>query len=180
MLLPQFLGLEIPQDSHLLTEREFINPLSVIIDSGFTAENRSHKIEVGSETIERIFQNTKSHSEKTRTWSIVSLFSLWKLGVLSENRAKEFGELIWADGYRGGLPEHRGFHKFAFLDLPIPEGIDARGKFKKYLLETSLPIIGDTHKGVSLAGGNFPIIADLLGSAKCIEWTRLGDSRTLG
>jgi hypothetical protein len=169
--LPRFLGLEIPQDSHPLIEAEFINPLSVIIDSEFTAKNRRRHIVVASETIERLFQNVKSQSEKTREWSIVSLFSLKKIGVLGENEIREFGELIWADDSHDGLPSDRGFYKFAFLDLPFPEGIDARGRFKKYLLETPLPIIGDTHKGVSLAGGNFPIIADLLGSANNIQWS---------
>jgi hypothetical protein len=169
--VPRFLKLEIPQETHPLIERQFINPLSFFFDPEYTSEDRIHKIAVERATIERLFQNTAGQSEKTRTWSIVSLYALMQLGVLDEKQGKKFGELIWVGNSGDRLLEHSGLYKFASLDLPIPEGIDARGRFKKYLIETPLPVIGDSHKGVSLAGGNFPIIADLLGSAEYLEWT---------
>jgi hypothetical protein len=169
--VPRFLKLEIPQETHPLIERQFINPLSFFFDSEYASKDRTHKIAVEPATIERLFQNIAAQSEKTRTWSIVSLFALKQLGVLDEKQWEKFGELIWAGDFGDKLLEHSGLYKFASLDLPIPEGIDARGRFKKYLIETPLPVIGDSHKGVSLAGGNFPIIADLLGSVEYLEWT---------
>jgi hypothetical protein len=172
--IPRFLTLAIPQETHPMIENQFINPMSAILDSEYTFKGKRHQIVVEHSAVERLLANATDQNEKTRAWFIASLFALKELAVLDEKQDKELGKLIWADA-SDRLPEHSGFFKFAFLDLTIPEGVDAQGMFKKYLFETPLPVIGDIRKGVSLAGGNFPIIADLLGSAKYLEWT---DSET--
>ena len=169
--IPRFLELGIPQDENILIENQFINPLSLVLDSEYAAKNKKHHIMLEPETIEKLFQNAASQIGKTRTWSILSLFVLQRLDALDEEQRKRFGELVWANDSDNRLPKCDGLYSFAFLDVSIPEGIDAKGRFKKYLLETALPIIGGSHKEVSLAGGHFPIIADLIGSAKCLEWT---------
>jgi hypothetical protein len=169
--IPRFLEFEIPQDEDILIEKQFINPLSVVLDSEYAAEGRKHHIVIEPKTIEKLFQNAASQIEKTRTWSILSLFVLQRLDVLDEQQKKRFGKLVWVDDSGNKVPKCDELYSFAFLELPIPEGIDAKGRFKKYILDTPFPIIGDKHKAVSLAGGNFPIIGDILGLTKYLAWT---------
>ncbi len=169
--IPRFLQLEIPQGDHPLIEKEFINPLSLVLDSKYAAQGRKHHIVIGHTTIEELFQNALSQIEKTRTWSIFSLFVLQSIDALDEEQKKRFGKLVWVDDFDNKLPKCDGLYSFAFLELPIPESIDAKGNFKKYILDTPFPIIGNKHKEVSLAGGNFPIIGDILGSAEYLDWT---------
>lgn len=169
--IPRLLEFEMPQGDHPLIEEEFSNPLLLILDSEYIGVNRKHHIVIEQKTIDKLFQNAISLVEKTRTWSILSLFVLQRLDALNEEQKKRFGKLVWADDFNSKLPKCGGLYSFAFLEVSIPEGIDAKERFKKYILETALPIIGDTHNGVSLAGGEFPIIADIIGSAKWLVWT---------
>jgi hypothetical protein len=168
--VPRFLKLEVPQETHPWIEREFVNPFSFFFNSEYMSEGRKHKIEAEPSAIERLFINAEGQNGILQSWSFVSLFAMKELGVFDENQKKKFGELVWTRNTDDLLPTQNGFNRFAFLGLVIPVGIDARGKFMKYLLDTPLPVIGDMHKGVSLAGGKFPIIADLLGSVEYLEW----------
>lgn len=168
--VPRFLNLEILREPHPLLERQFINPLQLFFNLDYFSEDKNHQIAIEPETIERLFQNAVDQNETTQVWSIESLMALNELGGLDEKQKNKLGELIWS-GNPDRLPEHGSFFKFAFLALPIPEGIDAQGNFKRYLLEAPLPILGDPQKGVTLTQGDLPIIADLLGSAKYLDWT---------
>jgi len=176
--IPRFLELEIPQETNPLVEDQFINPLLLVFNSEYMGEGKSHNICVKKETIEELFQNATNQSEKTRTWSIISLLSLHRLGVLNEEQKSRFGKLVWTESLGEQVPECAGLRNFVFLGLTIPKGVDAPARFKQYLLQSPLPVIGNTHKGISITRGDSPIIADFLGSARLLDWT-VSDARTL-
>jgi hypothetical protein len=169
--IPRFLSFERPDEEDFRNEREFINPMAIVIDSNYAHSKDAKSILVADEVIEKLLQDATSSAEKQRNWVITSLFTLFELDTLTDAQRSRFSALVWEKATEGILPEYGGIFRFPFLELLSPENVDARSLFKKYILGEKLPIVGEKKNGVTITYGDSPVLSEILGSAQYLEWS---------
>lgn len=163
-LVPELLKIPYPEGLSLIAKSEFRNPFMLL--------NLHHKPECGGPTLEiqpRFIDNLLEQSAlddpDRRRWAISSLVTLYRLQLLSADQSKKLAVAIWCrtdQQYR--LPDHTDFYKFAFLDIPHPEGVDPCKLFKNYVRCTPFPNQKGQQGDVGITGGNIPLVYEIIGA----------------
>ena len=160
-LVPDFLKIPFPEDLNLIVKDEFLNPF-LLLEINQKPEC-APALEIQPELVDHLFRQTASDNADRRRWAITSLVTLHKLQLLDDKQNKKLAEAIWRVTDQYGLPDDTDFYKFAFLSLPHPENIDPAQLFKNYVKNTPFPI-QKNNKGVSMTGGNIPLVHEIIGA----------------
>lgn len=171
-LIPTLLKIPIPDDLSLIVKDEFWNPF-LLLDVDKQPES-APDFEIQPGLVFDLLRESVSDNAGRRRWAISSLIALHNLQLLDNDQTKELGDAIWQIVDGNNLPAHTDYYKFAFLQLPHPEGIDPSSLFKSYVRATSFPIQKSRQKtGISLTGGNIPLVSEIIRASNTVEnlWT---------
>jgi len=167
-LIPKFVEFPYPADLNLTTEREFINPFTLIDTEKNDA--RFGKIKLNPSSIETLFSLASTDDNLKRQWGTLSLISLYKLQLLSKSEIVKLGKTIWSQIDDSGFPKNTQYYKFAFMGLPYPD-IDLSARIKSYIENTNFPIQADKKsKSISITGGHIPLCNEIIGANKYVTW----------
>ncbi|MDY6951323.1 MAG: anti-phage defense-associated sirtuin Dsr2 [Thermodesulfobacteriota bacterium] len=154
-----------------MTATELVNPFRCLSISK-DAVAKIPEPELDGTRIDSLLESTNSESAGPRRWASFVLVRLYELGLLVGDQVRRLGEALWSRTDDLGLPTDTDFHRFAFLNLPHPEGIDPVPLLKEYIQKTPLPIQKQKPGGgVQITGGAVPMCKELAGSSATIQWT---------
>jgi hypothetical protein len=170
MAIPKLLEFPVLEILDPRAKDEFHNPFIFLkIDNAFSIA--CERLVLDESRINNLFEQGRSENHEKRKWAIFTLIQLHHLGLLRDDGGR-LGEVLWAQRDDYGFPAHTSYYKFAFFDLPHPDGVEMVPLFKKYLQETSFPIQKNKNSsGVAITGGDFPIYYEIVGSSRFIKWT---------
>jgi hypothetical protein len=171
-IIPTLLGFPVLSELNLLEQREYINPF-LFTEYGDTKVNGEIELsELDSDKILELFECASSSVQAERGWALLSLITLYKLGIMDEEFVPKLTEVIWAQRDSTGFPANTDYYRFAFFECPIPQDVDLKKLFKDYVLEASWPIqANEAGSGVSFTGGDIRICTEILGARKYISWS---------
>ena len=169
-LIPVLLEFPLIYNTRTSYEDSYVDPLIYLnikkIIKGGLVYTKSQG--VNSNIFDDILSFAKQKDEQ-RHKAIYRLNILIDLNLLSNNQKNRFGDVLWSQTDEiTGLPKDTDIYNYIFLELPHPKTINPKELFKKYILETQLPL----HKenGVSMTSGNIPLLLDIIYSKKFIQW----------
>lgn len=74
-------------------------------------------------TLQRLLAQAETSNFERRA-ALVRLAALFRLGLLSPEHQQALAQTLWRDRDDQGLPQSTPFHRFAFLTLPHPPGVE--------------------------------------------------------
>lgn len=172
-LVPALLKIPFPENLNLIVKDEFPNPF-LLLDINQKPKCSTQPLEIQSVLVDNLLQQAALDDPDRRRWAISSLVVLHELELLDAEQSKKLAEVLWRKTDQYCLPKDTDFHKFVFLSLPHPEDVDPSCLFKAYVKATPFPIQkAKQEKGVSIRGGNTPIVQEIIGANSIGEsiWT---------
>ena len=125
------------------------------------------KVHIENAIVTQLLETAKSKDSEQRKRAIYRLKTLYNLGLLKEEKVKEFGQVVWSNtDPKTCFPQNTSFYKFAFLNtLPHPTNISPVSLFKDYISKEKFPIQGSKQE-ISITNGDIPFCHELLGATK--------------
>lgn len=170
-MVPDLLKIPFPEDLNLIVKDEFLNPFLFLEINKKPECASTLKIQPGQ--VDHLFRQTTFDNADRRRWAITSLVTLYKLKLLDDDQSKNLAEAVWRITDQHGLPDGTDFYKFVFLRLPHPEHVDPVQIFKSYVKSKPFPIQNKQHRGISIAGGDIPLVHEIVGAKNNVKdiWT---------
>ncbi len=171
-LLPKLIDIPYPENTNILLEEEFQNPLLYL---RITDEviNSYQKLELDKKQITYFFDLASSQEDLKRKWGISTLCKLYEFDLLSGDQSVELGSVLWSKTDEDAFPSNTQFHKFAFLDLPHPDTVYPSALIKKYISETDFPVhASQKDQGLPMTQGYIPLVTEILGASQYIDWSK--------
>ena len=162
-LVPDLLKIPFPEALNLIVKDDFLNPF-LLLEINQKPEC-SPSLEIQPELVDNLFRQAGLDNSERRRWAITSLVRLHELQLLVDSQSQKLAEAIWRVTDQYGLPDGTDFYKFVFLRFPYPDEVDPAQLFKNYVKATPFPIQKNKDdKGVSITGGNIPIVHEIIGA----------------
>lgn len=142
----------------------------------FKVKNIESQLKIDDEILDRLFNKSKS-DDGIRVNALKRLVFLFRTNSLNENQVKRLFEILWRQtDIDNGLPLNTNFYYFAFIDWPLPNKINAKKLYRKYIKENNFNI-QPPQNGISFYGGQDRFAEELLygsqseNKLKGVVWT---------
>ncbi len=136
-------------------------------------------IQIEDDDIDKLLEKANSTNREERKRAVARVGCLFKLGLLSKEQEKLFGNVLWSQvDEQTELPINTNYYNFVFLSLPHPESVNPTELLKRYIKSDSFLIEKDKEgKGITITGGDISICREIIGATKGpfsevgIEWS---------
>jgi SIR2-like domain len=132
---------------------------------------------VPPDIFKRFFKLLKNDQHEIRSRAFMRLVKLYQAETFNPQQKREFASAIWANRDASNLPSFMRWYKTAYLDYPVPKGIDLEVLLRQYLLQSAVPFITKPDGGVSYGPDeNHHFFQDLFSSlqidqSRSLKWT---------
>ena len=166
-LIPKLLEFPVLTGLTRAEEQEYVNPfifLNIRKDLGEV------DLTIDDQTWNRIIECASGDNLSSRRWTLSTLRSLYKLGLLDLQRKSEFADILWQRVNKDGFPTYTDIrYRDEVLTLPHPVDVDPVMLFKAHVMSGEFPVETDsTHVSI---GRSFPLCIEIYHSSELIEWS---------
>ena len=168
-LLPKLLQFPILDALDPRAKQEFANPFDFLeLPKDVTVDTP----DMLDETLDLCFFKASSEDDGVRPWAIATIGQLHDLGLLTDSRLSQFGEVLWAKRRDDGLPSGTKHYSHAFLALPHPADVDPTDLFMRYVRTTQFPAQESrTSTRLSIGGSSVIPLCHNIQAAKTVPWS---------
>lgn len=127
-------------------------------------------LKLEKELFETLIDKAKE-SDGIRVNAIKRLMFLYNTQQLNKVQSEKMFDIIWGQvDAKDGFPKDTTFYHFAFINWPLPKGINAEALYKKYISENDFNVQGlRTKEGISMSGGDDRYTEELLYGSQTIN-----------
>ena len=158
--IPLLIGFPVPKHLDELNERDFINPMQLLVNLPETVGGDA--IIVEQLQIDEVFDRL-THNSLVRARALTSLVWLHKHKNLNEQQSKRLGVELWACVENSGVPVVPGYCRWACITMPYPKEIEPERRVKQHLRTMISETIGDSRLN--------EILDELYNSAELVKWS---------
>lgn len=168
-LIPDLTNFSCPKGLDFRSRDNFIPPLIYV--KWKVSIEKIKNIQISTNKFGSLITILHSDDLDQRDWAMVTLMSLFDLGLLSSTQKKQFGMAYWSQLGEDGLPQTETISKNIILYYPCPSNIDSFDIFKKYIRNLEFPIEGNSLTSYRMTGGHIPLCKALIHSMEYIPWS---------
>ncbi|MCG9782623.1 SIR2 family protein [Vibrio brasiliensis] len=177
--IPALLDLPIVDTGDFISSREMPNPFNYLghlrpelieIPEGFLLDEKN---------IQRLIDCASGDSKGQRVSSILTLYVLKHLKLLTDNQLTMFKSAVFSKVDSDGFPIETSLYRFALMRELSPKPKEGEKTLRNYILQQEFPAQADSaEKGVSISGGFVYLCHEICGASEEIEWTQ-GEAREI-
>ena len=135
--IPMFLALPVLDSLDVFTRDEYPNPFGFI---GLRTSWIDRKVWLDDHRLRELLGSVGSDNPDERKWAVLTLALLHDWGILVEDIAEEFGDVLWSRLDETGFPEGTGFERSGFLSLPHSNDVEPVDLFRRWVADESFPV----------------------------------------
>ena len=168
-LIPRLLDFPILSDLNAVEEQEYVNPFEFI---DFERDLISVQPKIIDKKFDLFISQASSDNPSARNWAVLTLGTLYNLGLLSPRRTEQFADALWSRLDDDSLPSGvNSYYRHAFLTLPHPPKVEPAALFKKYVQKSQFPVQESPNKISVTSGQPIGLCVEIGGASKDLEWS---------
>ena len=167
-MIPKLLEFPILTELDEVEQRQYPNPFDFL---DLSEELKVNAVAIHATSLDVFFSRASSNSPAARKWAVSTLGRLHDAGLLDHAELKQFADALWGQVDSNGLPSGTTYHRFAFLSLPHPMGVEPVERFKEYVRGARFPAQESQTRTTIGLGGDPTLCRDIC-AARDVEWSK--------
>ena len=168
-LIPRLLDFPILSDLNAVEEQEYVNPFEFI---DFERNLISVQPKIIDKKFDLFISQASSDNPSARNWAVLTLGTLYSLGLLSPKRTEQFADALWSRLDDDSLPSGvNSYYRHAFLTLPHPPEVEPGALFKEYVQKSQFPVQESPNKISVTSGQPIGLCVEIGLASKDLEWS---------
>ena len=168
-LIPRLLDFPILSNLSDIDEQEYVNPFELL---DLKSDSVSVQPTIADETFDQFIEQASSDNPRGRNWALLTLGTLYNLGLLGARRTEQFTNALWSQLDDDGLPSGvSSYYRHAFLTLPHPTEAEPVALFKKYVQKSRFPVQNSAVEIRIGMGERIALCVEICEASKDLEWS---------